>query len=423
MAAGLNIENIQPLFAMQIGRRMKCVEVLKVSKKIWIAREDILEIWSTWASISHVIENAQAETGLSDFGDSGFEENLRYWVEALETAPLTEGAADQHFDLLHRVLVNRLRYFRDIRDHQEILGEDVSDPIVIIGFPRSGTTVLQRMLSADSSNQATQTWRVFNPAPFPGEKPGVPTERIAYASAIEDAIRTQNPALFAAHPTIADDAEEDWFLHHFSLGHPANVCLGFLTPEYLNRLRSIARQPSFDLVANMLRYLQWQDAGRRGRRWILKSPAHIGCLEEILAAHPKATFVYPRRDFKTVMASFCYTLESSLNGSLDITPEYIGAYSAEFWRFEMQRFVRAKKILGDRLTIYEVPYKELLGNPLEHIRTIYANAGLSLTETGQSEISNWIEQNPAGKHGKNIYSLERYGLSEDDVQRLFGEFE
>ena len=73
-----------------------------------------------------------------------------------------------------RFLVNRLRWEADVEKHPQILEEDVSDPIVILGLPRSGTTKLQRFLSADPNVQATPAWAMFNPAPFPGETPGDP---------------------------------------------------------------------------------------------------------------------------------------------------------------------------------------------------------------------------------------------------------
>jgi ABC-type histidine transport system ATPase subunit len=118
-----------------------------------------------------------------------------------------EGRVQQE-QLVQRCLVNRLRFARDLARHPEILEEDVSDPIVVLGFPRSGTTVLQRMISADPAMQNLALWRVLNPAPLPDESPGQPLERIAIARATEQAIRTHNPALFTAHPMIAHEAEE-----------------------------------------------------------------------------------------------------------------------------------------------------------------------------------------------------------------------
>src|SRR5690606_6163617 len=96
-----------------------------------------------------------------------------------------DGAGFTQLDTMaHRLLVNRLRFAEDLAHHPEILDEDVSDPIVVIGFPRSGTTVLQRMMSADPAMQSLKLWRLLNPAPFPGEAPGEPGGRLAFAEQV-----------------------------------------------------------------------------------------------------------------------------------------------------------------------------------------------------------------------------------------------
>jgi hypothetical protein len=283
--------------------------------------------------------------------------------------------------------------------------------------------VLQRMMSADSSKQSLKMWRVFNPAPFPGEDPKNPVERIAYAKGVEDAMRTLNPAGYAAHPLVAEDADEDYFLHLMSFRHIGQLWFGLMSEAYLAYLQRLDRQPTYDFVGNMLRYLQWQDGGRRGRRWILKSPAHVGNIEQLLKVHPKATFVYPRRDFLTVMASFCHTADSNLNGAILLSPEEIGTISLNAWRTEMQRFQATRDRLGDRLTITEMNYRDMLSDPIGSIRHILGVAGSPLTEQGEAEIRQWVADNPAGKHGVNTYTLDHYGLTERQVQDAFGEFE
>lgn len=370
-----------------------------------------------------MLDEARQETGLNDFGPDDFLEPLQAYLELQAHAPLSDEGRVQQQQLVQRCLVNRLRVARDLARHPEILDEDVSDPIVVLGFPRSGTTVLQRMISADPAMQNLALWRVLNPAPLPDELPGTPTARIAIAQATEDAIRVHNPALFTAHPMIAGEAEEDWFLHHLTFQHVGNVFWSLLSPEYLRYLRSLPRENTYRYVADLLRYLQWQDGGRRGRRWVLKTPVHIGCLDALLASHPRATFIYPRREFTTVVASFCHALESSVGTTLAITPRQIGELTMEFWTAEMSRFKEARQRLGDRLNLVEVHYQELLGEPIRHVRTLYQRAGTTLDERGEAAILCWLHDNPAGKHGRNVYQLERYDLDATSVAAAFAEFE
>ena len=236
-------------------------------------------------------------------------------------------------------------------------------------------------------------------------------------------MRTRNPTGYASHPLVAEDADEDYFMHVASFRHIGQLWFGVLSPGYLTYLQSLDRQPSYDYVTNLLRYLQWQDGGRRGRRWILKSPAHVGNVEQILAAHPRAVFVYPRRDFETVMASYCHTLESNLNGALEISGREIGAISMDAWRTEMKRFKATREKLGARLTLFELPYREMLADPIRSIGGILSMAGSPLTAQGEAEIRQWIADNPAGKHGINTYLVGQIWLTDRQVKDAFDEFE
>ena len=101
-----------------------------------------------------LLRAACAAAKLDDFGDTGFVEPLREYVAAAARYfPFTETRAAGFADGIVNQLVNRLRMIDDLKRYPEILLEDVSDPIVITGMPRTGTTKLQRVLSADPANR------------------------------------------------------------------------------------------------------------------------------------------------------------------------------------------------------------------------------------------------------------------------------
>ena len=373
------------------------------------------------ADLNAALAAARRETGLEDLGAPEVLDPLRRFIEQCRLVPFNEAGRSGAQQQLHRWLINRLRIAHDLRCHPEILDEDVSDPIVVLGFPRSGTTMFQRMMSANPEVQSLLMWKVMNPAPFPGEDLTGPVNRIAFAKAVEDHLRAEQPGLFAAHPMIADDAEEDWFLHHLSLQHVSSYILA-PSYEYLNYLRGLSRLPTYHYVADILRYLQWQDGGRRGRKWILKSPVHIGNIEEILACHPGAMFVYLMRDFETVVASNCNVTEEFVYkpNFRHYDPRDIGAITLDFWGEEMHRFREARLRLGSALNIVELPYQDVLRDPIRHIRHIFERSGNHLSTAGATSILNWIASNPQGKHGRSEYSLERYGLTGQMVEEKLG---
>jgi len=111
---------------------------------------------------------ASAEAGLSDFRDDEFHEPLqRFLQSAREEARMGDmGVATLAQDTI-RLLTNRLLLQADLTAHPEIVDEDVSDPIVIVGNPRTGTTKLQRMLGAHPRIQSVKLWQIL----FPGRLP------------------------------------------------------------------------------------------------------------------------------------------------------------------------------------------------------------------------------------------------------------
>ena len=102
------------------------------------------------------VATARKITGLSDFGTEAWREPLNKLLDcaAHDVGFHAQGLEAFKADMV-RTLVNRLRMEKDIRQHPEILDEDVSDPIIIIGLPRSGTTKMHKMLSAPDNVQKT----------------------------------------------------------------------------------------------------------------------------------------------------------------------------------------------------------------------------------------------------------------------------
>jgi hypothetical protein len=374
--------------------------------------------------VDDLMDRARKDTGLDDFGDafSGIaaRENLAALIESTRDLPFTASGLEGVRANVHLQLINKLRFHRDLREHPEILDEDVSDPLVILGMPRTGTTKLSRMLSADPAVQSLHFWRLLNPAPLPGTGRGEADPRIDIARRTADAIKTHNPDYFAAHPFVAEDADEDTHLHMLSFAHVA-CWLQSPSPRYRDYLMRQPRTAPYRYVKALLQYLQWQDGGRRGRRWICKNPTTIGSLDSVIETHPKATFVYCHRDLANVLPSLCGLFEAIYRqkfGEVDL--HWLGQITLEFWSFEFARFRESTQRLGTRLKLLEVPYEQIVRDSQAAAEQIYAHAGLNLTIDARTAMRNWETRNPKGKHGANNYTLDRYGLTRSMIDRAFG---
>ncbi|HKD36181.1 MAG TPA: hypothetical protein VKB78_05250, partial [Pirellulales bacterium] len=112
----------------------------------------------------HILAAAQAQTGLSDFGDTGFVEGLDIYLQDLRGgARLNQaGIFGQYQDVL-RMVGNRLMFQHDVNRHPEILEQRLAPPIIIYGLPRTGSSKLQRMIAADPIAQRLEVWRILFP--------------------------------------------------------------------------------------------------------------------------------------------------------------------------------------------------------------------------------------------------------------------
>ncbi|HEY1969974.1 MAG TPA: glucose 1-dehydrogenase [Pseudonocardia sp.] len=365
---------------------------------------------------------ATAETGLDDYGDTGFVEGLTAFADALRTeAGLTRmGHMMTSADVV-RMLVNRLRYVRDLGRHPEIADERITAPIVVAGLPRTGTSKLQRMMSADPGVQRLEVWRLLNPAPFPGEQPGDPSARIGFAAGVERILATQFPDFMAAHPTEATEPDEELLLMEMTFESMVSS-LRTRVPAFRTFVEGRPTDAIYDWTRQMLRYLQWQDGGGRGRPWILKSPAHLGSFPTLFETFPDAVVVACHRDPKVVVPSFARLLEAGRRmGSDDVDPHEVGTDTLDYWAAQMRRNLADREHL-DPDRVLDVHYDRIRDDAAGVIAEVYERAGRTVGPEAAEAFAGYEARRPAGHFGRHEYSLERFGLTERRIEDAFAEY-
>lgn len=358
---------------------------------------------------------AESGTGAREFRDTSFLPNLQKVLEIPNRLNLSvRGLQGMHANSL-RWLVNRLRYEADVEEHPEILDEDVSDPVVVLGLPRSGTTKLQRFLSADPNLQATPAWMMWNPAPFPGEQRGDPSPRIEWAARMMSAVTNTGESYQKMHEFAAKEADESSFVPLMNFDY----LMQFITApdhEYLRWARSVDRTAPLGFMKKMLQYLQWQQGGRRGP-WLLKNPGHTGEAAEMLKLFPNATFVISQRDLASTMGSSFRMMGEILVNSLDDPdPHQYAAETVEYWSYELNRHLSQKQ----GLPLVEASYQRCVNDGLSVAREVYEMAGLPWTPEGEAAMRQWDIDNPRHKLGSYGYKLEDYGWTAEKVEAAFG---
>ena len=113
-----------------------------------------------------VCKAAMKQTGLADFGDPHYREGL---LRVLESA---EDDANLHFigrlatrDVIISSLASRLLLMEARKRTPDVFQRPLVPPIIILGLPRSGTTLLHRLLAADPMHRAVPLWELLRPLP------------------------------------------------------------------------------------------------------------------------------------------------------------------------------------------------------------------------------------------------------------------
>ena len=247
-------------------------------------------------ALESVLAAAATADGLEDFGPSTFREPLGVLLDAYGSAPLNElGRMILRGGVVHS-LRTRLRTNYWLAAHPEIADQRIAPPIVVVGMMRTGTTLVQRLLAADERHYSAYGWEIGEAAPRIGWQPDDDDPRIGDAEAREEQTRAFAPELFSIHPMYAHEAEEEiMFLADAFLSHVPEASAD--VPSYRQWLDTADFSPAYENLHRMLQLLQWQKQ-RRGEirtRWILKTPAHLGYLNELLAMFGDAHVVHMHR--------------------------------------------------------------------------------------------------------------------------------
>lgn len=119
---------------------------------------------------------ARERAGLDDFGDLWFVEPMDRHLESLrEDGRLTEAGAAAQREVMIKGLVSRLRLIDDLKRHPEILDEKVEVAGIILGLPRTGSTIFHRLLASAPGMTAIRWWEGQNYARSRGRSAATPS--------------------------------------------------------------------------------------------------------------------------------------------------------------------------------------------------------------------------------------------------------
>ena len=267
-------------------------------------------------NVDQLIERATARVDLADFGPEGWREPLEVLTSSMTTeAGLNELGLAVTAQRLEDYLVTRLEIEKCFVDHPEIADEVIDRPVIGLGLPRTGSTVLSNLLSLDDGHRSLRTWEAGHPVPPPEASTQHSDPRIAEANAEILFINEMFPDFVGMLPTSATGPQECLLLMALDFRSQMFEATAKI-PSYSEYLADCDMTPTYRYHRRVLQLLQWRCPPNK---WWLKTPAHMQHIDELNAVYPDALFVMTHRDITKVMPSVC-ALMSALSSPMTDSP-------------------------------------------------------------------------------------------------------
>ncbi len=370
--------------------------------------------------VDHLVTVACDRAGLDDFGPPGWRDGLEILVESVESAPgVNDGGRAYLYGQFVDALWNRLRVVDYVKRHPEVSDERVERPLVVLGLPRTGTSLASYLLDQDSRRRSLLTWEAEDSVP-PSTPDALYTDprclkKKAELDVLAEGLKAANIPL--VHWDEADGPTECVFVQ--GQDFKAYLWEAFMpNAAYADWLLEADMASAYAYERSVLQMLQSLAPGV----WSLKMPSHAVHIEALLQEFPDARLVWAHRDPFKSTASFLrlnYLSRAVLGAEVDaseIVPNVLRQLRAHVDRPMQTR----KRIGGDRF--FDLHYADLMRDPVGVMRSLYDWAGDDLTTATEQAMLGWLEQHPQDRFGVAPYALEGSGVSRADLEPIFAEY-
>jgi len=354
-----------------------------------------------------LLQNACSSTGLNDFGDDLWEEPFTVLLDALEQeAQLTlMGRLMARSDII-LWLSSRLQVVDLLQAHPDIHDEKITAPMVIVGLPRSGTSILFELLSQDPEVGVPLTWEAILPCPPPQRESYDTDPRIDKAHKLVTQWNRVAPEFASMHEMGGRIPAEcgQLMAGTFISDHIASL---HQTPSYSRWCAQADYLPVYQYHKQILQILQWKNPRQR---WLLKAPEHQVHLDTLLQVYPDARIVQTHRDPIKCMAS-----TTSLMGTL-YHMRSDQPFNAQMFENIIMGGATAQRLeyvidqrdsgMVPQANIADSRYQDLMDDPMACIEAIYGHFNIALSSAARNNMVTYLEGKPKAKFGVHRYQVD-----------------
>ncbi len=293
-----------------------------------------------------------------------------------------------------------------------------SPPVFIIGFWRSGTTLLHNLLCQDPQAAYTTTFQTV----FPNL---VLTQSWWLKPVVNIFLPPQRP-----YDNVSMDMdfpqEEDFGMMNLQ---PATIYKFFIYPGDFDR---IVEEELFTAKVPEEKVRLWKEAYRsmmvkavfntRGTRYIGKNPCHMTRIGLLLEMFPDARFIFIHRNPYKVIESLYHFILSIFPGVQlqDVPASYTRETVVNLYRQSMEAYF-ADRHLIPACNLIEVGLNEFQEDIHGHLRQIYDQFHLGDYSSQTGRVDDFLLKNPAPEHNAYPPHPETIRLVNEQVMHIVEE--
>jgi hypothetical protein len=284
-------------------------------------------------------------------------------------------------------------------------------PVFVLGFWRSGTTLLHELLCCDHRYGFPSTYACMNPSHF------ALTERFSADTATQ---QTASRPMDNMRYSWASPQEDEFALLALGAASPYEALLVPSLMQNPSRLvdwrqqHDAERQRWKDAFQSFFRLLTQQQQ----KTMIFKSPPHGFKLSMLLSLFPQAKYIIIERNPYEVFAS-----------NLKLWRTLLSLYALEPWsEVEIERFVLESYRIHEELieegshsypeaSIGRVRYEDLVANPVSQMEHLYENLQLGNFDEVRERVTQYSAK--VAGHARNRFAVS--AQQKRNVEREWGD--
>jgi hypothetical protein len=365
---------------------------------------------------SSVMKAAVKMAGSDDFGSDSFREPLEVFLKACEKeADLTTFGRILVTKMLAAALANRIALHRWSVENPEVHNERIVSPWIIVGLPRTGTSVLSMLLGLDPVARPLLQWEAAHLIPPPSLEEADEDPRIARTAKELEGLMKLNPPLKAMHPFGATLAQECVSLFMYDVRTLALETQAHV-PSYARWLEEADMAPAYAQHRLALQALQ---SRQPTERWILKTPNHLWHLEALLATYPDARIIWTHRDPGPVVTSLASLANA---GQRPLTKRSDPRPTAEEWKRKCAFALNSAVAFDEKADAgwcQHLHYDGLMADPVGTVGDLYRSFGENVNDLHARRMHAFLEHRPKDAFGRHLYDPADFGWTYDGLAQEF----